>query len=112
MNRFQTLISNFNVRRYIVGRLQHPRYIARNFGEVAIDFGDDSGKAVQVDPIKPTLKAPGSERLKLNCDILLSTSAFSFNLRRYTVGGMMATAARARQGLTSLLSHLSPTVCS
>ena len=26
-----------------VGRLQHPRYIARNFGEVAIDFGDDSG---------------------------------------------------------------------
>jgi hypothetical protein len=26
------------------------------------------GKAVQVDPIKPTLKAPGIERLKLNYD--------------------------------------------
>jgi hypothetical protein len=41
------------------------------------------GMAVQVDPIKPTLKAPGSERLKLNCDIMLSTSAFKFKLRRY-----------------------------
>jgi hypothetical protein len=26
------------------------------------------GTAVQVDPMKPTLKAPGSERPKLNCD--------------------------------------------
>jgi len=42
---------------------------------------------VQVDPIKPTLKAPGSERLKLNCDILPPTSAFKSNLRRYTVAG-------------------------
>ena len=39
---------------------------------------------MQVDPIKPTLKAPGTKRLKLKCDILLSTSAFKFNLRRYT----------------------------
>jgi hypothetical protein len=39
---------------------------------------------VQVDPIKPTLKAPGAERLKLKCDILLSTVAFKVNLRRYT----------------------------
>jgi len=39
---------------------------------------------VQVDPIKPKLKPPGTERLKLNCDIQLSTSAFKFNLRRYT----------------------------
>jgi len=39
---------------------------------------------VQVDPIKPTLKPPGTERLKLNCEILLSTSDFKFNLRRYT----------------------------
>ena len=43
------------------------------------------GKVVQVDPITPTLKAPGSERLKLNCDILLPTCAFRFNFRRYTV---------------------------
>ena len=39
---------------------------------------------MQVDPIKPTLKAPGAEHLKLKCDILLSNFAFKFNLRRYT----------------------------
>jgi hypothetical protein len=33
--------------------------------------------------MKPTLKAPGTERLKLNCDILLSMSPFKLNLRRY-----------------------------
>jgi hypothetical protein len=44
---------------------------------------------VQVDPIKPTLKPAGTKRLKLECDVLLSTSAFKFDLRRYTkaVGG-------------------------
>jgi hypothetical protein len=36
--------------------------------------------------MKPQLKAPGNERLTLKCDILLSTSAFKFNLRRYTAG--------------------------
>ena len=43
-------------------------------------------EAAQVDPIKPKWKAPGTgtKRLKLNCDTLLSTSAFKFNLRRYT----------------------------
>jgi hypothetical protein len=40
---------------------------------------------VQVDPIKPKLKPPGSKRLKQNGDVLLSTSAFKFNLRRHTV---------------------------
>jgi len=38
---------------------------------------------VQVDPIKPKLKPPGTKRLKLKCDTLLSTSAFKFKLRRY-----------------------------
>jgi hypothetical protein len=41
--------------------------------------------AVQVDPIKPKLKPPGTERLKLNCGDALSNVAFKFNLRRYTV---------------------------
>jgi hypothetical protein len=41
------------------------------------------GRAVQVDPIKPNLKLPGTERLKLTCDELLSTFAFKFKLRRY-----------------------------
>jgi hypothetical protein len=40
---------------------------------------------VQVDPINPTVKAPGAMRVKLICDILLSNSAFKFNLRRYTM---------------------------
>jgi len=44
------------------------------------------GKAVQVDPMKPPLKAPGTKRLKLRCDKLLSDFAFKFNLRRYTQG--------------------------
>ena len=39
---------------------------------------------MQVDPIKPTLKAPGTERLKLKYDEPPSNFAFKFNLRRYT----------------------------
>jgi hypothetical protein len=38
---------------------------------------------VQVDLIKPTLKAPGTKRLKLEYDGLLSDFAFKFNLRCY-----------------------------
>jgi len=38
---------------------------------------------VQVDPVKPTLKPPGTKRLKLKCDTVLSTFGFKFNLRRY-----------------------------
>ena len=40
---------------------------------------------VQVDPIKPTSKASGSERLRLKCDEPLSKIAFKFNLRRYNL---------------------------
>ena len=36
--------------------------------------------------MNPKLKPPGAKRLKLNCDVLLSTSAFKFNLRRYIMG--------------------------
>jgi hypothetical protein len=42
------------------------------------------GRAVQVDPIKPMLKAPGVKHSKLICDEPLSTFAFKFNWRRYT----------------------------
>jgi len=38
---------------------------------------------VQVDPIKHKLKAPGTNILTLKCDVLLSTFAFEFSLRRY-----------------------------
>jgi hypothetical protein len=42
------------------------------------------GRAVQVDPLKPELKPPGTKRLKLKYDVRLSKSAFKFNMRRYT----------------------------
>jgi len=38
---------------------------------------------MQVDPMKPMLKPPGTKHLKLKCGMLLSTFAFKFNLRRY-----------------------------
>ena len=40
---------------------------------------------MQVDPSKPTFKAPGTKRLKLKCVEPLSKFAFKFNLRRYTL---------------------------
>jgi hypothetical protein len=40
---------------------------------------------VQIDPVKPKLKPPGTIRLKLVCDVLLSNFAFKFNFRRYTM---------------------------
>ena len=61
------------------------------------------GRAVQVDLIKPTVKAPGSKRLKLEYDEPPSIFAFKFNLRRYTVaagpgrvGGRPAVPVRPR----------------
>ena len=35
--------------------------------------------------MKPKLKPPGTRLLKLECDMMLSTSAFKFNVRRYTL---------------------------
>jgi hypothetical protein len=60
--------------------------------------------AVQVDPIKPALKAPGTKRLKLKCDEQLSNFAFKFNLRRCievmkTVMPLLATS-------TGVITHL------
>jgi len=44
------------------------------------------GRAVQVDPIKPTTKAPASKSLNLKYDKLLSNVAFKYSLRHYSVG--------------------------
>ena len=44
------------------------------------------GRAVQVDPIKPTLKAAGTKRLKLKYYEPLSNFALKINLRRYITG--------------------------
>ena len=48
--------------------------------------GQHSGRPMQVDPIKPKLKPPGTTRLKLKCDELLSSFALKFTVRRYIVG--------------------------
>jgi len=50
--------------------------------------GPGLGKTVQVDPIKPRLKAPVSKSLKLKYDELLSNVASKFNLRRYNLAGV------------------------
>jgi hypothetical protein len=42
------------------------------------------GRAVQVDPMKPMLKPPGTKHLKLKYGTPLPTFAFKFNLRRHT----------------------------
>ena len=47
---------------------------------------DKQGWAVQEDPIKPTLKAPGTKRLKVKCEKLLSIFSFNLSLRRYSKG--------------------------
>jgi len=39
---------------------------------------------LNVEPMKPTLKAPGTKRLKLKCN-LHSSSGFNFNLRPYAL---------------------------
>jgi hypothetical protein len=49
------------------------------------------GRTVQVDPIKPTLKAPGIKLLKLKYDKPLSNFAFKFNLRRYNMAARAVT---------------------
>jgi len=42
------------------------------------------GEAVQFEPMKSVLKAPGPMLLRLRYDGPLSNFAFNFNLRRYT----------------------------
>ena len=79
------------------------------------------GREVQVHPIKSNLKPPGTKRLKLKCDILLSTYAFKLNLRLYTVvppsppppeakeGGALAAAVAALGGVISVRSTTATT---
>jgi hypothetical protein len=47
---------------------------------------------VQVDPIKPILKAPRTKRLKLSYGEPPSNFAFNFKLRRYSKGRPYAAA--------------------
>jgi len=50
---------------------------------------------VQVDPIKPLLKAPGTKHLTLKHDEPLLFFDFKFNLRRYIKGNAMDSSAAA-----------------
>ena len=69
----------------------HPRGVLRHGcvrhrrRDVPRVHGPARGRAVHVAHIKPTSKAPGTKSLKVEPDILLSSVAFNFNLRRYNV---------------------------
>jgi len=66
------------------------------------------GRAVQVDPIKPKLKAPANKRFKLKYDELVSSFfAFKFNLRRYTVGRVGVLPSR-EVGRCRLIPRMTP----
>jgi len=55
----------------------------RIWGQMYTSTDEGSDVAVQVDPMKPTLKMPGATRLKLTYDYPLSNFDFNFTLRRY-----------------------------
>ena len=72
-------------------------------GGANIDFAmppSVRGKAMQVDPLTPKLKALGSRRLKLKYGKLLSNFAFNFNLRRYTAYLASPRSCSPRHGTT------------
>jgi len=49
---------------------------------------------VQLDPVKRMLIPPGTKHLKLKCDVLNSSFAFKFNLRRHNQERAMAIARK------------------
>jgi hypothetical protein len=53
---------------------------------------------VQVDPIRPTLTAPGTWRLELIYHESLSNAAFNFNLRRYIMDASRYQAEAEKHG--------------
>jgi len=68
--------------------------------------GGPHGRAVQLDPIKATLKLPGTKLLIRKCDKLLSNVAFNFKLRRYSMVHMWDPREGMTTGATtSLASH-------
>jgi len=64
------------------------------------------GGAVHVDSMKPTLKAPGTKRLKQKKYKLLSSFAFKFNVRRYTLASASGLRCYATTWLCSCASLL------
>ena len=60
---------------------------------------------MQVDPIKPSLKAPGTKRLRLKHDTPLSNFAFTFNLRRYTEAAGTGGGAKTAMEMAASSGH-------
>jgi hypothetical protein len=60
---------------------------------------------MQVDPIKPTLKAPGTKRLKAKNVGSLSNFAFKFNLRRFNKATEKFAKAAAKAEPATSISH-------
>jgi len=75
--------------------------------ELSATLGTDQGRAVQVDPMKPLLKAPGSVLLKLISDGTISNFGFNFNWRHYIEGSKV----RWWSTLTSTTPMASSAVC-
>ena len=61
---------------------------------------------MQVDPIKPTLKAPGIERLKPKYDGPLSNFASNFDLRHYTWAEFAAESAERRRKMMTIYNNV------
>jgi len=64
-------------------RVNSERFLAGRICGGAGGGPPGQGRAVQVHPIKPTLAAPGTKRLKLEYEKLISDPGFNFDLRRY-----------------------------
>jgi len=60
---------------------------------------------VQVEPIKPTSKAPGIKRLTLRDDALLSISAFRFNSRCYILAMFRVLVTERNSHLIVLIAY-------
>jgi len=54
--------------------------------------------------MKSKLKPPGTGRLKANCDIVVSPSAFKFNLRRYIMGSTRGQGRNARVAVAEVVA--------
>jgi len=98
----------FNLRGYIKGVTRNKRD-----GEWRVKCkGRFLGTAVQVDPMKPNLKSPGNKHLILQCDRLLSTFAFKFDLRRYTLDSTPRRRLRRGRITSKLSASVSPSTSS
>ena len=64
------------------------------------------GSAVQVDPIKPKLKPPGTKRFKLKYDEVLLSFAFKLRLRRYIMAPTRELAQQIEEETTKFATFL------